>query len=105
MRLLDMADGKLLKTYKDPGFQVSAYRIRSALAAKDAVAISGSEDGYVYVWDVVSGDCEKRIQHHQAEESSVSRQGRRVVSSVACKWKGGAWASAGGDGKLYRVPA
>ena len=98
LRLLDMADGKLLKAYKDPAFTVTAFRIRSALAAKDAVAISGSEDGYVYAWDVESGECVKRIKHHR-EESSTARQSRRVVSTVACKWKGGEWASAGGDGK------
>lgn len=101
MRLLDMADGKLLKAYKDPAFQVTAYRIRSALAAKDAVAISGAEDGFVYAWDVLSGERVKRIEHHhhRQERDVVIRQSKRVVSTVACKWKGGEWASAGGDGK------
>ncbi|KAL9093629.1 MAG: hypothetical protein Q9159_000158 [Coniocarpon cinnabarinum] len=99
VRLLDMADGKLLKAYQDPAFEVKAYRIGSALALKDAVAISGSEDGHVYAWNVLSGECTHRIQHH-GEESSVSRQSRRVVSTVACKWRGSEWASAGGDGTI-----
>ena len=95
---MDMANGKLLKAYSDPGFQVTMYRIQSALAAKDAVAISGSEDGIVYVWDVLSGECKQRM-HHYRENGFAARPSKKVVSAVACKWKGGEWASAGGDGK------
>lgn len=98
LRLMDKVDGTLLKAYKDPSFQVSTYRVRSVLAEKDAVAVSGSEDGHVYAWDVVSGECELRVRHGQ-DDAVGARLSRRVASTVACKRKGGEWASAGGDGK------
>ena len=99
LRLMDKVDGKLLRVYKDDALQVSTYRIRSGLAEKDSVAISGSEDGFVYAWDVLGGECAMRVQHNSQENGSDIRASRRVASVVACKRKGGEWASAGGDGK------
>lgn len=100
---MDTTEGKLLRDYKDPSFQVTTYRVRSALAAKDSIALSGSEDGSVYAWDVLSGERKVRAQHNR-EENAVSRAALRVVSCVACKNKGGEWASAGGDGKNSSRP-
>lgn len=97
LRLLDKTNGKLLKDYKGAGYCNSTYRIRSTLAARDSVALSGSEDGWIYAWDVLTGECTQRFKHQQASEQA--RASKKVVSAVACKRKGDEWASAGGDGK------
>ena len=102
VRLMDKADGKLLRKFQDPAFQVSTYRVRSALAAKDAIAVSGSEDGFIYAWDLLSGERVLGVQHND-QDQTFARPGSRVVSTIACKRRGGEWASAGGDGKFSRV--
>lgn len=97
IRLLDRSNGKLLKSLKDEGsYQNKEYRVRSTLYGNDAYVLSGSEDGYVYAWDVVTGRRLSRVRH--CGESEGARGRGRVVSAVASR-KGG-WASAGGDGKL-----
>ena len=101
---MDTTSGKLLKSYTDPSFEVSTYRVRSALTAKDAFAVSGSEDGYVYAWDVLGGERVARVQHEEGDLSiAPTRASRKVVSAVACKRKGGEWASAGGEGKSGEI--
>ena len=94
---MDKSNGKLLQSFKDSGFSNTQYRIRSSLGGKDAFAISGSEDGMIYAWDVVSGDCLQRLQHQ--EYPPGTKPSRKVVSAVACKRRGHEWASAGNDGE------
>ena len=97
LRLMDRSDGRMLRSYAAPGeFRNGEYRTRSALGGDDGYALSGSEDGYVYAWDVLSGEKVARVRH--CEDEGV-RTSKKVVSAVACR-KGGSWASAGGDGKF-----
>jgi len=64
--------------------------------------ISGSEDGQIFVWDLLEGSVMHALRH--AENGSLGRgEGKSakkdVISAVA--WRKGArkeWCSAGGDG-------
>ena len=89
IRLLDKGNGQLLQSYV--GNTNQNYRIRSALALADAAVISGSEDGLLYVWDVLNGAVLEKLHAH----------GGKVASAVS--WNSAAgkreWASAGSDGK------
>ncbi|KAI9667060.1 MAG: hypothetical protein M1831_001237 [Alyxoria varia] len=100
LRLMDKSNGKLLQSYEDPSFTNDKYRIRSSPGGRDTFIVSGSEDGYVYAWDVVSGERIKRVRHHTDQVSSKVRGKSSVVSAVTCKRKGEEWASAGGDGTV-----
>ena len=53
IRLFDKANGGLLQTFK--GHKNTEYRIRSCFGASDKYVVSGSEDGRVLTWDLVSG--------------------------------------------------
>ena len=64
------------------------YRIRSCLAMQDSMIISGSEDGKIYTWDLLTGNIIASIDAHEG----------KVASAVT--WNRGKteWASAGTDG-------
>ncbi|KAG0349732.1 WD repeat-containing protein 83 [Gamsiella multidivaricata] len=51
VRLMDRANGGMLNAYK--GHKNSQYKIRSCLSNSDAHVISGSEDGKIYIWDLM----------------------------------------------------
>ncbi|MCJ1432663.1 hypothetical protein MMC27_002020 [Xylographa pallens] len=87
VRLLDRADGQLLQAYK--GHANAEYRVRSCLGLHDAVVVSGSEDGYLYAWNLLEGKVVERMRAHEG----------KVASAVAWNGKGREWASAGGDGE------
>ncbi|KAF7596552.1 hypothetical protein BBP40_000952 [Aspergillus hancockii] len=107
IRLLDRADGKLLRAFGNEdttaGYRNSELRIRSVFAKGDAVVLSGSEtekggrgaQACVFAWDVVSGEIVARVP---------AGEGVRVVSCVAWNEKGGDWAGGCSDGsvKIYR---
>jgi len=90
IRLVDKRDGKVLKSYGGGGYRNLEYRIRSCLGLGDGVVVSGSEDGCLYAWDVVSGQVLERIEgvHRGKVASAVAWNGRRKE-----------WASAGTDGQ------
>ena len=100
LRLLDRSNGKLLQSYKHPDYTNTTYRIRSTLTAKDSVVLSGSEDGFIYSWDVVSGEMLQKVDHYAAQDPASTRNSKRVVSAVAQKKRDTEWASASGDGEL-----
>lgn len=100
LRFFDRPTGKCLQTFRDAeGYKNETYRMRSAMAVGDAYAISGSEDGRVVVWDVLTGAVVHRLWHKQ--DPSVSGGSKRdVVSAVAWNPTRRQWASAGGDGSV-----
>jgi len=71
IRLFDKANGGLLQTFK--GHKNTEYRIRSCLGAADKYVLSGSEDGRLVMWDLVSGE----VVGEQAAH------GGKVVTSVS----------------------
>lgn len=132
---MDLANGKLLQAFKSPSvrppllplsllslphipnptntpsqYTNTAYRIRSTLANKDATALSGSEDGTVVAWDVVSGEVIHTLQQQQQDPNPPQGAGtpkKNVVSAVAwCPGRRKEFASAGGNGEvvLWGVP-
>lgn len=105
IRLMDKSDGKLLQAFKDWDYKNENYRIRSALGMNDSVVISGSENGQIFVWDLLNGNVIHRLQHCSADErknNTSAREGtakKNVVSAVSFCPARKEWASAGGDGK------
>lgn len=76
------------------------YRIRSTLGLNDSVVVGGSEDGRVFVWDLLEGTLLHILQHADDKTSGAERKGTKdVVSAVAFNGARKEWASAGGDGK------
>ncbi|KAG0022412.1 hypothetical protein BGZ80_000306 [Entomortierella chlamydospora] len=67
---MDRADGGLLNAYK--GHKNSQYKIRSCLSNTDAHVISGSEDGKIYIWDLMEGKVIHEIEAHSKIVSSVA---------------------------------
>jgi len=97
---MDAADGKMLHSYSGEGYTNTTYRVRSTLGARDAYALAGSEDGGIFVWDVLSAEIVHRLRHDDEGLGTGTGmgRGRRLVSAVACRRRGDQWASAGGDG-------
>ncbi|KAF2422203.1 WD domain protein [Tothia fuscella] len=103
LHLLDKSTGSILKSYKSPTFKNETYRIRSTLGLNDAVALSGSEDGNVYVWDLVDGDVLHVLRHGEeiGAQSPSDKEGKRDVVSVVAFCEGRReWCSGGGDGQV-----
>ena len=92
IRLMDKANGHLLQSFN--GHINTNYRIRSTLAFADSTVISGSEDGRIYAWDVLSGDVLERL------EADADAHGGKVASAVASSSAKREWASAGIDGEF-----
>ena len=100
VRLMDRVTGKCLQTFKRDGFKNETYRVRSTLAMADSCVISGSEDGRVVVWDVLTGSVKERLQHVQDNGTVATAGKKNVVSAVAWNQIRKQWASAGGDGSV-----
>ncbi|KAH0366381.1 WD40 repeat-like protein, partial [Aureobasidium melanogenum] len=106
LRLMDKRDGKLLQAFRHPDFKNENYRLRSTLAAGDSLAISGSEDGHIYVWDLLTGNLNHKLKHSNPALTDGSRafvsmsSKRDVVNSVTWNQLRKEWASAGGDGSV-----
>jgi mitogen-activated protein kinase organizer 1 len=112
IRMLDRADGKLLKAFGgEEGFEQSTtgaratyrnseLRIRSVFAKGDAVVLSGSESekgspqANVFAWDVLSGEVIAAVP---------AGDGVKVISCVAWNEKGGCWAGGCSDGMSKHV--
>ncbi|KAK8203599.1 hypothetical protein M8818_005249 [Zalaria obscura] len=107
LRLMDKRDGKLLQAFRDNEFENKNYRLRSTLAAADSLVISGSEDGNIFVWDLLSGSLKHKLRHSQQAitdgrgglQGSTSTK-KDVVSAVAWNQLRKEWATAGGDGSV-----
>lgn len=106
LRLMDKRDGKLLQAFRHEEFRNEKYRLRSTLAAGDSLAMSGSEDGYIYVWDLLTGNSVHKLKHAAPALTDGSKQfvsmssKRDVVNSVVWNQLRKEWASAGGDGTV-----
>ncbi|KAL5117460.1 hypothetical protein ACEQ8H_004625 [Pleosporales sp. CAS-2024a] len=106
VRLMDRMNGELLKAYKDDAFVNKHLRVRSTLGLNDSVVLSGSDNGMVFVWDILGGDCLHRFKHSEMREVQGSgvvagQAGKKdVVSAVAFCQTRREWASAGGDGNV-----
>ncbi|RHZ79087.1 hypothetical protein Glove_152g50 [Diversispora epigaea] len=83
VRLMDRENGGLLNSFK--GHKNSTYKIRSCLSNNDAHVISGSEDGIIYIWDLLEGNVLKTLSAHSGVVTCVaynSRLDAMISSSV-----------------------
>jgi mitogen-activated protein kinase organizer 1 len=106
IRLMDRTNGQCLKAYQDGAFVNKDLRVKSTLGLNDSVVISGSDDGMVFAWDVMGGECMHKFKHSEMREvrgmapTGEPRAKKDVVSAVAfCKTRR-EWCSGGGDGNV-----
>jgi mitogen-activated protein kinase organizer 1 len=106
VRLMDRTNGECLKAYKDDVFVNKDLRVRSTLGLNDSVVLSGSEDGMMFAWDVMGGECMHKFKHSEIREvkgpvpAAAPKAKKDVVSAVAfCKTRR-EWCSGGGDGNV-----
>ncbi|CAF0952208.1 unnamed protein product [Brachionus calyciflorus] len=59
--LIDKFTGEMLNEYK--GHINKDYQVESCMNNSSSVVISGSEDGNVYLWDVVDGKIKQKLRH------------------------------------------
>lgn len=98
LRLMDQKDGKCLKIYKADGFVNETYRIRSTLGCGEAFVLSGSENGEIFVWDLLEGNVRYQLRHDPASKHKPTTGKQEVISAVTYCPTRMEWASAGGDG-------
>ncbi|KAH0541766.1 hypothetical protein FGG08_003788 [Glutinoglossum americanum] len=90
IRLFDKPTGSLLQSYKS--HRNTDYRIRSCLGVGDAYVVSGSEDGCIYAWDLLSGKVVAKLEGGAGKG--------KVVSAVAFHRTQKSFLSAGADGTV-----
>ncbi|KAF2646651.1 WD40 repeat-like protein [Massarina eburnea CBS 473.64] len=104
VRLMDRTNGQLLKAYRDEAFVNTDLRVRSTLGLNDSVVVSGSDDGMVFAWDLLEGECLHKFRHTEMREVKGKRVGgdkkKDIVSAVSFCPSRKEWASAGGDGHV-----
>jgi mitogen-activated protein kinase organizer 1 len=64
VRLIDKPSGELLQSYR--GHANHRFRTGACVSPDDALVIAGSEDGSVYVWDLVESELVARVEAHTA---------------------------------------
>ncbi|KAL2928454.1 WD repeat domain-containing protein 83 [Bienertia sinuspersici] len=62
LRLLDRSTGELLQEYK--GHVCKSYKTDCCLTSSDAHVTGGSEDGYIFFWDLVDATVASRFRAH-----------------------------------------
>ncbi len=61
LKLLDKSTGELLQEFR--GHSNAKYRVEATLDCSDRAVLSGSENGSVYVWDLVEGSLLAKLDH------------------------------------------
>jgi mitogen-activated protein kinase organizer 1 len=70
LRLVDRSAGELLQEYK--GHKCKSFKMDCCLTNSDAYVASGSEDGFVYFWDLVDASVVSTLRAHDSVVTSVS---------------------------------
>ncbi|XP_029653442.1 WD repeat domain-containing protein 83 [Octopus sinensis] len=92
LRLFDKQTGELLNEYS--GHRNSEYKIDSCLNNTDNLILSGSEDGIVYIWDLISAETKAKLEHpDQRPVHSLSHHPSDAVLLTASGSKMYMWAS------------
>ena len=74
MVLLDKSDGSVLATYH--GHHHRNLKIECGFTRSDAHVFAGSEDGFIFFWDLMDATVVKRFQAH---EDTVCSDRKSVV--------------------------
>ncbi|KAH7672875.1 WD40-repeat-containing domain-containing protein [Dioscorea alata] len=74
LRLLDRSSGELLQEYK--GHTCKSFKMDCSLTNSDAHVTSGSEDGFIYFWDLVDASVVSKFRAHASVDSCM------ITSSV-----------------------
>lgn len=92
IRLFDSSSGMALNTYTGHLNLNSA--IRATLFADDAFISAGSEDGSLFIWDLLSGKAVKQLAGHQQSITSVTPHPKLSSALLTCSLDGTArlWA-------------
>ncbi|VFQ93393.1 unnamed protein product [Cuscuta campestris] len=83
LRLMDRSTGELLQEYK--GHTCKSSKTDCCLTNTDAHVIGGSEDGFVYSWDLVDASVTSSFKAHSSVVTSVSyhpKDSCMITSSV-----------------------
>lgn len=92
LKLLDKDSGELLNEYS--GHQNSNYKIDCCLNDKDTHILSGSEDGLVYIWDLLEAKVSSKLDHKTGKTvHSLSFHPSEPVLVTACADKLYVWES------------
>jgi mitogen-activated protein kinase organizer 1 len=70
IRLLDKETGELLTDYT--GHRNSEYRTIPEFTSKDSHVICGSEDGKIYIWDLVESTMDSPTEAHTGVVTSIT---------------------------------
>lgn len=83
VKLLDKDTGEQLSEYE--GHKNETYRVESCLTSSDAEVLSGSEDGFVYIWDLVEGSIKEKLKHekHRIVHSLSSHPSKSSLLTAA----------------------
>ncbi|KAL6558919.1 hypothetical protein OROMI_019269 [Orobanche minor] len=83
LRLLDRSSGEMLQEYK--GHTCKSFKMDCCLTNTDAHVTGGSEDGYIFFWDLVDANVVSSFRAHSSVVTSVSYHPRddcMVTASV-----------------------
>lgn len=115
LRLMELSTGSVLAEYGAcaPGaaprggcgavYRNSSFKVSADLSAGDRCVVSGSEDGGIYVWELVASKLLQRLDHAGAPApggGAPPPAPSKVVSCVACHPTDDAVLSGGHDGRL-----
>ncbi|KAH8146867.1 uncharacterized protein LAJ45_09241 [Morchella importuna] len=65
IRLMDKINGQMLQSYR--GHLNTDYRVRSCFGDRDKYAITGSEDGQIWVYDLLEGTVVDKMEGHSGK--------------------------------------
>ncbi|KAK9449245.1 WD40-repeat-containing domain protein [Limtongia smithiae] len=82
VRLMDKSNGTLLQSFT--GHDNHKYRIRSCFGDNETYAISGSENGKIFVWDVLSGRVVHQLRSHNGSIVACVAYHPRSTQMVSC---------------------
>lgn len=66
VKLFDKQTGEMLQEFR--GHLNKDYRIEAVLNNTDQVVLSGSENGFVFAWDLVEGTLVEKLDHSEAKK-------------------------------------
>lgn len=68
IRLMDKTNGQMLQSYR--GHLNTDFRVRSCFGAKEKYVITGSEDGFIWVYDLLEGKVVEKMKAHSGKAAT-----------------------------------